>query len=99
MKSFVYTFLLSLTLSACAIGQSPKTLSEKLSDAKTPEEKQEVLRLACLNEAEWSEDQKKKKHRLHRHHFNSYLNSTEETRRLKTLCREMTENYVTAEKE
>lgn len=99
MRSFTYACLLSLLLSACASGQPPQTLSEKLEGAKTAEEKQEVLRLACLNEAEWSEDQKKKKHRLHRHHFNSYLNSTEETRRLKTLCREMTDAYATAKKE
>lgn len=99
MKSKITIMMLAVMLSACASGQPPQTLSEKLSDAKTAEEKQEVLRLACLNEAEWSEDQKKKKHRLHRHHFNNYLNSTEETRRLKTLCREMTENYVAAEKE
>lgn len=98
MKTLAYACLLTLALTACT-AQPKQTLSEKLSDAKTAEEKQEVLRLACLNEAEWSEDQKKKKHRLHRHHFNSYLNSTEETRRLKTLCREMTENYVAAEKE
>lgn len=48
-----------------------------------------VLRLACLEEARWSADQKKRP-RFYRHHFNQYLNSAEQIRRLKALCREMT---------
>ncbi len=85
-----------LALTACA-SEPSKTLDQKLAEARTVEDRKETLRLACLNEAEWSEDQNKKKHRFHRHHFNSYLNSTEETRRLKTLCREMTDNYAQKE--
>ncbi len=40
-----------LLLSACA-SQPPQTLEQKLQD-KSAEDKKEVLRLACLNEAEW----------------------------------------------
>ena len=99
MKSKITVLLTALMLSACANGQSSQTLSDKLANAETPEKKQEVLRLACLNEAEWSEKQNKKSHRSHRHRFNSYLNSTKETRDLKVLCREMTDNYITTNKE
>lgn len=94
MKSLAYACLLSLMLTACA-AQPEQTLSEKL-EGKTPEEKQEVLRLACLNEAEYTTKIKKAKYRggAKRKHT---VPDTEETRRLKTLCREMTDNYAQKE--
>lgn len=97
MKKITTILALALTVSACATNTSQLTLDEKLQ-GKSAKEKKEILRLACLNEAEWSSYKEKKKHRLHRHRFNQYLNSTEETRRLKTLCREMTDNYLGIEK-
>lgn len=97
MKKITTILALALTVSACATNTPKLTLDEKLQ-GKSGEERKEVLRLACLNEAEWSSQKEKKKHRLHRHHFNAYLNSTEDTRRLKVLCREMTDNYTITEK-
>lgn len=82
-----------LLLSACAVQSgSPQTLSEKL-EGKTPQERQEVLRLACLNEAEWKRDQAVR-HRtgktrsIARHAYYS------EVSELKALCREMTTAYL-----
>lgn len=93
----IITLALAVLLSACAQTAPPQTLSEKL-EGKTPEEKQEVLRLACLNEAEYSVDKKKAEHRRR---YGSkriqHVRDTEETRRLKTLCREMTDNYAQKE--
>lgn len=85
------TLALAVLLSACAQSTPPQTLSEKLA-GKTPEEKQEVLRLACLNEAEYTTKIKKAKYRgpSKRKHL---VQDTEETKRLKTLCREMTDTY------
>ncbi len=88
---------LTLALSACGSTQ-PQTLSEKL-EGKTPEEKQEVLRLACLNEADYTTYQKKAEYRRrYSSKRANHIQDTEETKRLKTLCREMTENYLSQEK-
>lgn len=92
MKRYLLILPLMLSISACAVNTSKLTLDKKLQGNST-EVKQAELHLACLNEAKWSSDVNKKKHRGHRHNFNEYLNSTEETRRLKVLCRKMTENY------
>lgn len=90
MRKKVCLILLPLLLAACAT-EPPKPLAEQLA-GKTPEEKQEILRLACLNEAEYSTKEHKKKLRpysvKHRH-----ISDTSETSRLKTLCREMTDEY------
>lgn len=96
MKKITTILALALTVSACTTNTSQLTLDEKLQ-GKSAEERKEVLRLACLNEAEWSSKKDMKKHRLHRHRFNQYLNTTEETRRLKALCREMSDNYSNTE--
>jgi hypothetical protein len=92
MKSFAYACLLTLALSACA-AQPEQTLSEKL-EGKTPEEKQEVLRLACLNEAEHVG--KKPRSTTHGHRGHRHGDSAE-TKRLKDICREMTDNYAQKE--
>lgn len=91
MRKKACLVLLPLLLAACAT-EPPKPLTEQLS-GKTPEEKQEILRLACLNEAEYSTKEQKRKARpysvRHRH-----ISDTSETSRLKTLCREMTDEYT-----
>lgn len=51
MKNSLMIVIAMLVLSACA-SQAPKTLDQKLQGVNTGERK-EVLRLACLNEAEW----------------------------------------------
>jgi hypothetical protein len=79
-----------LLLAGCA--QGPRlTLSEQLQ-GKPPQERAEILRLACLNEAGFSTSQKKAKMRSFNSRRSHMLPDTEETRRLKTICREMTDN-------
>ncbi|MBS0207764.1 MAG: hypothetical protein JSS27_02310 [Planctomycetes bacterium] len=66
-----------------------QSLDEKLAD-KTPEEKQEILRLACLNEAEYTTRIKRAKfERQYGGRRLSSVHNTSETNRLKQLCREM----------
>lgn len=90
-RKTMITLALAVLLSACAQSTPPQTLSEKL-DGLSPAEKQEVLRLACLNEAEYTTKIKKAKYHgpSKRRHL---VPETEETKRLKTLCREMTDTY------
>lgn len=91
-----YRAIITLTLAgllvACTqVSTQPQILSQKLH-GKTPEEQQVVLRLACLNEAEYTTRLKKsayqKKYGSKRVEF---VKDTEETKKLKSLCREMTE--------
>lgn len=88
----------ALMLSACAqTNAPPQTLSEKLQ-GKTPEEKQEVLRLACLNEAEYTTKIKKANYRRQYGSKRVHLvQDTDETWRMKMICREMNENYAQKE--
>jgi len=82
-------------LSAC-VGQAspPKTLAEKL-EGKTPQEKQEVLRLACLTEAGWKERQDRQARiRLGWTRSASVPRYYPEVSVLKALCREMTASYL-----
>lgn len=89
--------ILAVLLSACGQSTPQQSLSEKLT-GKTPEEKQEVLRLACLNEAEYTTKLKKARYeRLYGAKRSHLLQDTDETWRLKMICREMTDTY--AEKE
>ncbi len=78
----------------CAPNVSNLTLDEELQ-GKSFEDRKEILRLKCLTQAERSSDIEKKKHKTHKHYSNQYLNYTQETRDLKVLCREMTNNYNT----
>ena len=90
MKKLICITTLSFLMGACA-SQPQKSLTEQLTD-KTPTEKQEILRLACLNEAEYSTDVRKAYYRTHTvKHWN--VDDTNDTIRLKTLCREMTDEY------
>ncbi len=86
--------LLTLTfaglLTACAGGSQQHSLSEQL-EGKTPEQRQEILRLACLNEAEHTGNKPRRAttgHRSHRH------GDSAETKRMKDICREMTDEYA-----
>ncbi|RUL89475.1 hypothetical protein [Tautonia sociabilis] len=65
--------------------QPPPTLDERLA-GKTPEERREVLRVACLNEAEHLGDEKKEIRTVHGVKSDQ---STVQTRRLKAICRAM----------
>ena len=86
---------LMIILAACSGVQSePETLSQQL-EGKSPEEKREILRLACLNEAEYTTDIKKSQHtRRHGARHRQMVKDTPETKNLKTICREMTDNYA-----
>lgn len=92
-KRGIAVVLLGL-LSACASNQPTQTLSQKL-EGKTPEQRREVLRLACLNEAEYSTDLSKARYRRQ---YGSkrieQVRDTKDTAELKTLCREMTDSYA-----
>lgn len=90
MKKIICVTLLSFLVSACAT-EPQKPLAEQLQ-GKTPTEKQEILRLACLNEAEYSTNLKRAYYRSHTvRHWN--VDDTNDTVRLKALCREMTDEY------
>ena len=88
MKNTLTLAITMLALSACAL-QPPKTLDQKLHGASTQERK-EVLRLACLNEAEWptyhSPAYKQGNSRVKRHIEHSY---NQEVSEMKALCRKM----------
>lgn len=87
MKKRACIILLPLLLATCA-ASPPKPLTEQLA-GKSPEDRQEILRLACLNEAEYATREHAARVRpfsmKHRH-----ISDTRETRRLKAICREMT---------
>jgi hypothetical protein len=92
MRKLVY-LLIPLWLSACAAQSgTPQTLSEKL-EGKTPQQRQEVLRLACLNEAEWKKDQAVR-HRTGKARSIAAHGYYPEVSQLKALCREMTTAYL-----
>lgn len=90
-------FTVVALLSACVQLTPQQTLSEKLA-GKTPEEKQEVLRLACLNEAEYTTRLKKANYqRRYGSRLSHLVSDTDETWRLKMLCRRMTDSYEAKE--
>jgi len=88
MKTNLMAAIAVLALGACA-SQPAKTLDQKLQGANT-EERKEVLRLACLNEAEWptyhSPGYKQGNSRVRRHIEHSY---NQEVNEMKALCRKM----------
>lgn len=90
MRKTLLTLTLAGLLTACADGPPPPSLSEQL-EGKTPEQRQEILRLACLNEAEHTGNKPRRAttgHRSHRH------GDTVQTKRMKDICREMTDEYL-----
>lgn len=89
MRNYLLPLITALALSACA-DQPAKTLDEKLA-GKTPEEKQEIMRLECLNESEHVGNPPRKMMPAHRTYVRR---DTPQTNRLKDICRGMTENYA-----
>lgn len=77
--------IFTLLLSACS-SQPPLSLEEKLA-GKSPAEQKEILRLACLNEADHFTNPSGKVIRTV--HGVKTTSESEQTRRLKTVCREM----------
>lgn len=75
----------AMVLSACTAQPSP-SLDEKLA-GKTPEEQEEILRVACLDEAEHFSNPSGKEIRTP--HGVLLNQDSAQTRRLKTVCREM----------
>jgi hypothetical protein len=89
MLPVVSTALL-LSLVACVSPEPPLTLPQKLSAAGTTEEKKEMLRLACLNEAEHIGRTTIVTQRGKRDTFGT------QTSTAKNLCRRMTDAYDVA---
>jgi hypothetical protein len=89
MKMIAFRLLMLLALSAC--GQLPATASSAQGNLSgtTIGERRETLRLACLNEAEWSTKESKKRQPFNTHHITKA--ETPDTARLKSLCRAMDE--------
>jgi hypothetical protein len=97
IRKRILLFSLAAFLSACGQPAPVKTLNEKLQ-GKTPEEKREVLRLACLDEAEYTTRLKKAEYkRLYGAQPSRVVSDTDETWRLKMLCRRMADSYEAKE--
>lgn len=84
-----------LALSACT-PQPPLSLEEKLA-GKSPAEQKEILRVACLNEAEHFTNPSGKVIRTV--HGAKTTSESEQTRRLKTVCREMAGEHPNSEQQ
>ncbi len=92
MKKITTILALALTVSACATNTPKLTLDEKLQ-GKSGEERQEVLRLACLNEAEWpiyNSSKYKQGNVKQRMRIKNGYNP--EVSEMKSLCRKMNES-------
>lgn len=82
----IATLTFAALLAGCQV-QPQQTLSQKLQ-GKSPAESKEVLRLACLNEAEAINPKK----RIRRPH--SYITKeSAELKEMKNICRDMNDNY------
>lgn len=79
---------LLISLSACSTSTTPP-LEERLK-GKTAQERQEIMRLECLNEAERAGNPPRNSHTGHRGHRHT---DSQQTKRLKEICREMTATY------
>lgn len=79
--------LMAVGLSACA--STPSIPLAQRLEGKTPEDRQETLRRACLTEADWNLDQTAARMPANMQHRYRDSNTTRETRHLKELCREM----------
>lgn len=90
MKRTVLLACLFTLLTAC-VSTPPKTLDQKLAEAQSPSDRREVLRLACLNEAEVVNDKAYpvKAPRKGR----SVPRTPQEVRKTKEMCRKM-DNYA-----
>lgn len=78
------------TLSACAstLVGSGDPLATRI-EGRTPDERQEILRRACLTEANWDSDWAASRQPIAAQNRFRNSNTTRETRHLKELCREM----------
>lgn len=88
-RQLAISAVLVISLGACSSSKSPPVPLEERLQGKTAEERQEILRVECLNQAERAGNPNRSEvhigHRgKHRHVDN------EETRNLKAICREMT---------
>ncbi len=92
MRSSYSITLLALLLVACTIPPD-KTIDQKLSESRSPAERKEILRLACLNEAEWPVRMRKPipYGHLASHSRQEQLQRNPEVRHMKTLCRHIDE--------
>lgn len=90
MSSPYFTTLLALLLAACTIPPD-RTFDQTLSQSRSPAERKEILRLACLNEAEWPVRSRKPFPYGHRaaHSRQEQLQHNPEVRQMKALCRQM----------
>lgn len=82
--------LLLLMLTAGGMAAHAENLPLAL-EGKTGGERREILRLACLNEAEWSTRQRNRALWFREHNTAAHQPPTDETIRLKNLCRAMDE--------
>ena len=99
MKTKLIIITALLALSACASQPAP-TLDQKLSEATTPADRKETLRLACLNEAEWPV--RSMKHNMNgrrgMYKRQQMLRNNPEIREMKSLCRQR-DDLTTADAE
>ncbi len=97
-RNILMTVLTAWLLAACATQSGPPpTLAQRL-EGKTPSERQEILRLACLTEAQWRETQRRTALRSKGVIRGSSASRYDpEVGRLKVICRQMTDAYLTPE--
>lgn len=87
--NYKHLFLTALLTTGACSPTPPSTLEEQLS-GKTPAEKQEILRLACLNKAE---DLGNSDSAIRTVHGVKPSQDTAETHRLKDICRGISQIY------
>jgi hypothetical protein len=81
--------LLVLLLFAGGVPAGAESEPQALKRQEVAGQREEELRLACLNEAEWSTRERNKKYRFREHNMAVHQPPTDETTRLKDLCRDM----------
>lgn len=79
--------LFAVALSGCA--STPTVPLAQRLEGKTPDDRQEILRRACLTEADWDSDRTAARLPISAQHRYRDSNTTRETSHLKALCREM----------
>ncbi|ARJ66164.1 hypothetical protein WV31_11070 [Magnetospirillum sp. ME-1] len=79
--------LFAVALSGCA--STPTVPLTQRLEGKTPDDRQEILRRACLTEADWDLDQTAARMPANAQHRYRDSNTTRETSHLRALCREM----------
>lgn len=83
----VSVFICLAALSACT--STPREPLATRIEGKTPDERQVILRRACLTEAEWDLNRAASRQPIAVQNRYRNSNTTLETRHLKVLCREM----------